>query len=126
MQPPGRNGAPHDTCGMLQASSGLTAWTAHLLLLKLVLWLLGVPSAVPLLEAVCYTGYPIVLVCINTVVVAVLGRLSLALILSYETSQRQNWGAMLYSPKLRLQVAGLSMQLGYTGPCVWQPSSSGP
>lgn len=63
----------------MQASSGLTAWTAHLLLLKLVLWLLGVPSAVPLLEAVCYTGYPIVLVCINTVVVAVLGKLCLTM-----------------------------------------------
>ena len=58
----------------MQASSGLTAWTAHLLLLKLVLWLLGVPSAVPLLEAVCYTGYPLVLVNINTIVVALLGK----------------------------------------------------
>lgn len=61
--------------GSAQVSSGLTAWTAHLLLLKLVLWLLGVPSAVPLLEAACYTGYPLVLVCINTVIVALLGKM---------------------------------------------------
>ncbi|KAA6422860.1 hypothetical protein WJX79_000938 [Trebouxia sp. C0005] len=54
-------------------SSGLSAWTAHLLVLKLVLWLLGVPSAVPFLEALCYTGYPLVSVCINTVVVTLLG-----------------------------------------------------
>ena len=54
-------------------SSGLSAWTAHLAVLKLVLWLLGVPSAVPFLEAVCYTGYPLVSVCINTVVVSCLG-----------------------------------------------------
>lgn len=57
----------------LQVSSGLSAWTAHLLVLKLVLWLLGVPSAVPFLEALCYTGYPLVSVCINTVVVTLLG-----------------------------------------------------
>lgn len=56
-----------------QVSSGLSAWTAHLLVLKLVLWLLGVPSAVPFLEALCYTGYPLVSVCINTVVVTLLG-----------------------------------------------------
>ncbi len=42
-------------------------------MLKLVLWLLGVPSAVPFLEALCYTGYPLVSVCINTVVVTLLG-----------------------------------------------------
>ena len=57
----------------VQVSSGLSAWTAHLLVLKLVLWLLGVPSAVPFLEALCYTGYPLVSVCINTVVVTLLG-----------------------------------------------------
>ena len=58
----------------LQVSSGLSAWTAHLLVLKLVLWLLGVPSAVPFLEALCYTGYPLVLVCINTVLVFCFGK----------------------------------------------------
>ena len=59
---------------LLQVSSGVSAWTAHLLVLKLVLWLLGVPSAVPFLEALCYTGYPLVLVCINTVVVFLFGK----------------------------------------------------
>ena len=42
-------------------------------MLKLILWLLGVPSAVPFLEALCYTGYPLVLVCINTAVVFLFG-----------------------------------------------------
>ena len=65
-------GGTHTPC-YLQVSSGLSAWTAHLLVLKLVLWLLGVPSAVPFLEALCYTGYPLVLVCINTVVVFFVG-----------------------------------------------------
>lgn len=60
-------------------SSGLSAWTAHLLVLKLILWLLGVPSAVPFLEALCYTGYPLVLVCINTAVVFLFGTQTLTI-----------------------------------------------
>lgn len=41
-------------------SGAMAAWFLHAFILKLILWILGIPSSVPLLELVSYGGYPFV------------------------------------------------------------------
>ena len=51
-----------------QVSSACVAWVAHVVLLKVLLYLMGIPSAVPFLETVAYAGYPFLPVCISALV----------------------------------------------------------
>lgn len=48
----------------LQASHAGGAWLLHTVLLKALLYLLGLAAAVPFLELACYAGYPFVAVCL--------------------------------------------------------------
>ena len=43
------------------------------MILKFLLYLMGIPSAVPFLETVAYAGYPFVLVCLSAFVGAAAG-----------------------------------------------------
>ena len=52
----------------MQASSAWGAWALHLVLLKALLYLLGVAASVPVLELACYAGYPFVAVCMSMAV----------------------------------------------------------
>jgi len=45
-------------------SAAIGAWTVHTFLLKLLLWVLGISSVVPLLELAAYAGYPFVAACV--------------------------------------------------------------
>lgn len=51
--------------GCLQVSGTLTAWLVHWVVIKLVLYLLGIPSAVPFLENLALAGYPFVYACMG-------------------------------------------------------------
>lgn len=44
-------------------SAAIGAWAAHTMLLKLLLWILGISSSAPLLELAAYAGYPFVAAC---------------------------------------------------------------
>ena len=48
----------------MQASSAWAAWLLHTVLLKALLYVLGLAAAVPWLELACYAGYPFVAVCL--------------------------------------------------------------
>ena len=48
-----------------QASSAWGAWLLHTVLLKALLYMLGLAAAVPFLELACYAGYPFVAVCLS-------------------------------------------------------------
>ena len=50
----------------------------HTVLLKVLLYLMGIPSAVPFLETVAYAGYPFVPVCITALIGAAAGLLPIA------------------------------------------------
>ena len=50
---------------MLQVSGALSAWLAHGVVIKLVLYLLGIPSAVPFLENLALAGYPFLYACLG-------------------------------------------------------------
>ena len=54
----------HMTCTYVQASHAGGAWLLHTVLLKALLYLLGLAAAVPFLELACYAGYPFVAVCL--------------------------------------------------------------
>lgn len=54
-------------------SSGSTAWLLHTLLLKVILYLLGIPGAVPILELAAYAGYAFVAACASLAVQLVTG-----------------------------------------------------
>ena len=56
-----------------QVSSACAAWATHTVILKFMLYLMGIPSAVPFLETVAYAGYPFVLVCLSAFVGAAAG-----------------------------------------------------
>ena len=49
------------------------AWAMHTVILKFLLYLMGIPSAVPFLETVAYAGYPFVLVCLSALIGAAAG-----------------------------------------------------
>lgn len=61
------------TLGWVQVSSSFSAWAAHWVVIKAVLYILGVPSAVPFLENLAYAGYPFVYACIGLLAAAVGG-----------------------------------------------------
>ena len=56
-----------------QVSSACAAWATHTVILKFLLYLMGIPAAVPFLETVAYAGYPFVLVCLSAFVGAAAG-----------------------------------------------------
>ena len=56
-----------------QVSSACAAWATHTVILKFMLYLMGIPSAVPFLETVAYAGYPFVLVCLSAFIGAAAG-----------------------------------------------------
>ncbi|KAK9829499.1 hypothetical protein WJX72_006228 [[Myrmecia] bisecta] len=49
-------------------SSLAAAWFAHWAVLKVMLYMLGIPSAIPFLEVLAYAGYPFVPVCVASIV----------------------------------------------------------
>ena len=51
-----------------QVSSACAAWAVHVVLLKVLLYFMGIPSAVPFLETVAYAGYPFVPACVAALV----------------------------------------------------------
>ena len=51
----------------MQVSGASAAWLLHWIILKAVLYALGIPSAVPFLEVVAYAGYPFVPTCLAMV-----------------------------------------------------------
>ena len=51
------------------------AWLLHTLLLKVLLYLMGIPAAVPFLELVAYAGYPFVHICLAAIGGAAFGEL---------------------------------------------------
>lgn len=55
-------------------SMALAAWVTHTFGLKVVLWVLGIPSAAPLLELAAYGGYPFVVACFTMLAHLCLGR----------------------------------------------------
>lgn len=57
-------------------STASAAWVAHTLLIKVLLYLMGIPSAVPFLEVVAYAGYPFVHVCLAYFFGAAFGRVT--------------------------------------------------
>jgi YIF1 len=64
--------------GWLQMCLVGGAWAAHWLLVKVIFSLLGIPSAVPFLEVVAYSGYSFVPICLLAVVGAASGGLIMA------------------------------------------------
>ena len=70
----GQRGA-HDEClpGGAQVSEASAAWLVHWVLLKGMLWVLGIPGAVPFLELAAYAGYAFVPVCISMLAGLALG-----------------------------------------------------
>lgn len=60
-------------CVGLQVSSACAAWAVHVVLLTVLLYLMGIPSAVPFMETVAYAGYPFVPVCVSALVGAIGG-----------------------------------------------------
>ena len=59
--------------GWRQVSGVSVAWMLHAFLVKVILWMLGIPSAVPFLEILSYAGYPFVPICISAALGAGLG-----------------------------------------------------
>ena len=51
--------------GLMQASSAVGAWMLHLVILKVLLFLLSIPGGIPTLEVACYAGYAFVPVCLS-------------------------------------------------------------
>lgn len=60
--PAGTTGFKPDTIYNAVSSCGV-AWLAHTLLLKVILYMLGIPAAVPFLELAAYAGYAFVPAC---------------------------------------------------------------
>ena len=56
-------------------SEASAAWLVHWVLLKGMLWVLGIPGAVPFLELAAYAGYAFVPVCISMLAGLALGAL---------------------------------------------------
>ena len=56
-------------------SEASAAWLVHWVLLKGVLWVLGIPGAVPFLELAAYAGYAFVPVCVSMLAGLALGAL---------------------------------------------------
>ena len=54
-------------------STASLAWLVHAIILKVLLHLMGIPSAVPFLEVVAYAGYAFVHVCMTTILGAAFG-----------------------------------------------------
>lgn len=54
-------------CAPMQVSGASAAWLLHWVILKAVLYALGIPAAVPFLEVVAYAGYPFVPTCLAMV-----------------------------------------------------------
>ena len=54
-------------------SEASAAWLVHWVLLKGMLWVLGIPGAVPFLELAAYAGYAFVPVCISMLAGLALG-----------------------------------------------------
>ena len=48
----------------MQVSGASAAWLVHWLILMVLQYALGIPSAVPFLEIVAYAGYPFVPTCL--------------------------------------------------------------
>ena len=69
--------AAHIKClrGGRQVSEASAAWLVHWVLLKGMLWVLGIPGAVPFLELAAYAGYAFVPVCISMLAGLALGAL---------------------------------------------------
>ena len=65
----------HSECalGGSQVSEASAAWLVHWVLLKGMLWVLGIPGAVPYLELAAYAGYAFVPVCISMLAGLALG-----------------------------------------------------
>ena len=57
----------HCSSVCLQVSSAVGAWTVHWLILKVMMYILGIPSAVPFLELMAYAGYAFAPVCASMV-----------------------------------------------------------
>jgi len=64
---------PKPSWARRQVSEASAAWLVHWVLLKGVLWALGVPGAVPFLELAAYVGYAFVPVCISMLAGLALG-----------------------------------------------------
>ena len=64
-------------------STALGAWVTHTFGLKLVLWVLGIPSAAPLLELAAYAGYPFVIACLTMIAHLCLGRTGYHVVWAY-------------------------------------------
>ena len=58
-----------------QVSEASAAWLVHWVLLKGVLWVLGIPGAIPFLELAAYAGYAFVPVCVSMIAGLALGEL---------------------------------------------------
>ncbi len=56
-----------------QVSEASAAWLVHWVLLKGVLWVLGIPGAIPFLELAAYAGYAFVPVCVSMLAGLALG-----------------------------------------------------
>ena len=70
----------------VQASGASAAWLVHWIVLKAVLYALGIPSAVPFLEVVAYAGYPFVPTCLAMGVNVLFGEPAWAMCLPIDCS----------------------------------------
>lgn len=65
-------------------SSAVAAWALHTFILKLILWVLGIPGSVPLLELVAYAGYAFTAACFSLLAHLFLGKLGFCPALSLQ------------------------------------------
>jgi hypothetical protein len=64
-------------------STTIGAWAVHTMMLKLVLWMLGIGSTVALLELAAYAGYPFVAACLILVANLTLGSVGYHVVWTY-------------------------------------------
>ncbi|KAH7624272.1 putative Protein YIF1B [Nannochloris sp. 'desiccata'] len=64
-------------------STAIGAWAVHTVMLKVVLWMLGIGSTAALLELAAYAGYPFVAACIILVANLTLGSLGYHVVWAY-------------------------------------------
>jgi len=55
-------------------SAAIGAWALHTMVLKLLLWVLGISSSAPLLELAAYAGYPFTAACAGLLARLTLGK----------------------------------------------------
>ena len=64
-------------------TSAIGAWMVHALMLKMLLWMLGISSTAAFSELTAYAGYPFVVACVVLLAHLVLGRMGYHVVWAY-------------------------------------------